>query len=144
MRRRASGGSETSEEEEEEKEKKQEQGTKEKLKEIYNFREIVIAATAVVRRQIRIVTDLAERLVSCDESIQYPLLKGNNEEFKAPRASKNIIKLPSASKQPESMPFALYVLDQAAENRCKALKELEAIQAQVRKAYKSVSFFSRV
>ncbi|KAF8539583.1 hypothetical protein BDD12DRAFT_87432 [Trichophaea hybrida] len=95
--------------------------------------EAVTAAMSVVRRQIRILKTLAKVLLSSSGSINYP--SGSMEDNQRLEKSGNIVEIPVVSQQIEQLPYALYVIEQAAKQRSEDLKELEEMVGQTKMAY---------
>jgi len=99
--------------------------------------EAVTAAMSVIRRQIRLLNNLAKLLLSSSGSIVYP--SSSMEDNRRFEKSGNIVEIPVISQQTEQLPYALYVIEQAAKQRSEDLKELEEMVGQTKMAYDGVS-----
>jgi hypothetical protein len=99
---------------------------------------VIVAAASVVRRQIRLLETLA-RLLLCSSSSTGYYLSSQPWDFEKIEYVQNIVRIPVVSQQPEQIPYAVCVIEQATKQRNEVLRELEEMAIQMRIAYDGVS-----
>jgi hypothetical protein len=100
--------------------------------------EVIVAAASVVRRQIRLLETLA-RLLLCSSSSTGYYPSSQPWDFEKIEYVQNIVRIPVVSQQPEQIPYAVCVIEQATKQRNEVLRELEEMAIQMRIAYDGVS-----